>query len=70
MFKIKANNDTIKEIEKFARYNEDIVRNKIFNSNAKTEKSRLFLSVKASDNKKNKKETEIDTKIAAINIAS
>jgi small subunit ribosomal protein S6 len=70
MLKIKANNETIEKIEKFARYNEDIVRNKIFNSNDKTEKSRLFLSVKASDNKKNRKETELDAKIAAINIAS
>lgn len=70
LLKIEATDETIKEIEKFARYNEDIVRNKIFNSNNSKDNSRLFVSVQASDSKKSRKETDIDAKIAAINIAS
>ena len=70
LLKVQTNNETLKEIEKFARYNEDIVRNKIFNSNDSKENSRLFVSVKASDAKKTRKETDLDTKIAAINIVS
>lgn len=69
-FKIKADHNTVKEVEKFARYNEDVVRNKIFNSNDSKENTRLFLSVKASDSKAKRKENELDAKIAAINIAS
>jgi len=70
MLKVKADNKTVKEVEKFAKYNEDIVRNKIFNSDDNKERSRLFISVKASDKKSDRKETYLDSKIAAINIAS
>ena len=70
MLKVKADNKTVKEVEKFAKYNEDIVRNKIFNSDDNKERSRLFISVKASDKKSDIKETDLDSKIAAINIAS
>ena len=70
MLKVKADNKTVKEVEKFAKYNEDIVRNKIFNSDDNKERSRLFISVKASDKKSDRKETDLDSKIAAINIAS
>lgn len=70
LLKVKSSNETVKEIAKFAKYNEDIVRNKIFNSDDNTDNSRLFISVKASDTKKNKKETDLDAKIASINIAS
>lgn len=70
LLKVKSSNETVKEIAKFAKYNEDIVRNKIFNSDDNTDNSRLFISVKASDAKKNKKETDLDAKIASINIAS
>jgi len=70
LLKVRSSNETVKEIVKFAKYNEDIVRNKIFNSDDNTDNSRLFISVKASDAKKNKKETDLDTKIASINIAS
>ena len=70
LLKIKSDIKTIKEIEKFARYNEDIVRNKIFRSDYSTENSRLFVSVKASDAKGSRKDTDLDAKITAINIAS
>lgn len=70
LLKVKSSNETVKEIAKFAKYNEDIVRSKIFNSDDNTNNSRLFISVKASDTKKNKKETDLDAKIASINIAS
>ena len=70
LLKVRSSNETVKEIVKFAKYNEDIVRNKIFNSDDNTDNSRLFISVKASDAKKNKKETDLDAKIASINIAS
>ena len=70
LLKVRSSNETVKEIVKFAKYSEDILINTIFNSDDNTDNSRLFISVKASDAKKNKKETDLDTKIASINIAS